>query len=49
MKMSVELSNIATLDLQAAKDYKKMRDAEWNRVFMIQIDWRGKATHDQNR
>ncbi len=25
---------------KAAKGYKKMRDAEWNRVFMIQIDWR---------
>lgn len=34
---------------KAAKGYKKMKDAEWNRVFMIQIDWRGKATHDQNR
>ncbi len=27
----------------AAEGYKKMRDAEWNRVFMIQIDRRGKT------
>ncbi len=34
---------------KAAKGYRKMRDAEWIRVFMIQIDWHGKATHDENR
>lgn len=33
---------------KAAKGYKKLRDAEWNRIFMIQIDWRRKVTHDKN-
>ena len=28
---------------KAAKGYNKMRDAEWNRVFTIQIDWREKG------
>lgn len=33
---------------KAAKGYKKMRDAEWNRVFMIQIDWRERPVFKEN-
>lgn len=31
---------------KAAKGYKKMSNAEWNRVFMIQIEKHGKAINN---
>ncbi len=32
---------------KAVKMYKKMRRAEWNRVFIIQIEWRRRETDEE--